>query len=54
MNKDILVDTGVKKGVFKKSSIMGWEITLTNNEMKNIIKVIKSLGNRGIYYYKSY
>ena len=54
MNNDILVDTGVKKGVFKKSSITGWEITLTNNEMKNIIKVIKSLGNRGIYYYKSY
>ena len=54
MNNEILVDAGVKKGVFKKSSITGWGITLANNEMKNNIKVIKSLGNRGIYYYKSY
>ena len=54
MNNDIFVDAGVKEGVFKKSSITGWGITLTNNEMKNNIKVIKSLGNRAIYYYKSY
>ena len=27
---------------------MGWGITLTNNEIKDILKVIKSLENRGI------
>ena len=30
------------------SSIMASEITLTNNEIKDIMKAIKSLENRGI------
>ena len=52
INSDILVDAGlnllgskIKKGI---SSITGSGITLTNNEIKDIIKVIKSLGHRGI------
>ena len=28
--------------------LMGWELMLTNNEMKDIIKIIKSLENREI------
>ena len=34
-----LIGKSIKKGI---SSIMGSGITLTNNEMKDIIKVIKS------------
>ena len=51
INNDILVDIGLnllgkktKKGI---SSVKGSRITLTNNEIKDIIKVIKSLENRG-------
>ena len=52
INNDTLVDAGVnllgkkiKKGI---SSITGSGISLTNNEIKDIIKVIKSLENAGI------
>ena len=52
-NKDIFVDAGlnvigkkIKNGI---SSITGSGITLTNNEIKDIIKVIKFLENIGIY-----
>ena len=52
LNDDTLVDAGlnitgkeVKKGI---SSIKGSGITLTNNEIKDIMKIIKSLENRGI------
>ena len=52
MNKDILVDSGlniigkkIKKGI---SSITRSGITLKNNEIKDIIKIIKSLENKGI------
>ena len=52
LNNDILVDAGlniigknIKKGI---SSITGLGITLTSNEIKDFIKVIKSLENRGI------
>ena len=52
LNKDILVDAGlniigkkIKKGI---SLITGAGITLTNNKIKDIRKVIKSLKNRGI------
>ena len=48
----LFVDTGlnitgkkIEKGI---SSITGSGITLTNNEIKDILKVIKSLENRGI------
>ena len=51
-NKDVFVDAGlsllgkkIKKGI---SSIKGAGITLTNNEIKDIMKVIKYLENRGI------
>ena len=51
-NKDAFVDTGlsllgktIKKGIL---SIIGSGITLTNNEIKDIMKVIKSSENRGI------
>ena len=51
-NKDVFVDAGlsllgkkIKKGI---SSIKGSGITLTNNEIKDIMKVIKYLENRGI------
>ena len=37
---------GALKNIFGDYS--GAEITLTNNEIKDIIKVIKSLENRGI------
>ena len=47
-----LVDTGLniigKKNKKRISSIMGSEITLTNNETKDIMKVIRSLENRRI------
>ena len=33
--------------MFKKKYITSSEITFTNNEIKNIMKVIKSLENRG-------
>ena len=36
------------KGLNRISSITASEITLTNNEIKDIMKVIKSLENRGI------
>ena len=52
MNKDILVDSGlniigkkIKKGI---SSITRSGITLEINEIKDIIKIIKSLENKGI------
>ena len=52
INKDILVDAGlniigkkIKKGI---SSITGSGITPTNNEIKDIMNVIKSLDDRGI------
>ena len=52
INKDIHVDAGliiigekIRKGIF---SITGSGITLTNNEIKDIINLIKSLENRGI------
>ena len=52
-NDDIFTDTGlnsVGKKIFKKgiSSITCLGITLTNNEVKDIINAIKSLENRGI------
>ena len=50
LNDDILADVGlnmigrkIKKGI---SSIKGLGVTPTNNEIKEIIKVIKSLENR--------
>ena len=52
LNKDIFVDEvfnvigkNIKKGIL---SISGSGITLTNNEIKDIIKLIKSLENRRI------
>ena len=52
INNDILVDAGlsllgkkIKKWIL---SITGSGITLTNNEIKDIMKVIKYLENRGI------
>ena len=52
LNKDIFVDAGIyvickmiKKWIL---SITGSGITLTNNEIKYIVKAIKSLENRGI------
>ena len=52
LNKDILVDAGLnmigKKIKKRILSITGSGITLTNNETKDIIKVLKSLGTRGI------
>ena len=52
IDSKLFLDTGlniigkkIKKGI---SSITGLGITLTNNEIKNIMKVIKSLENRGI------
>ena len=51
-NHKIIVDAGlnalakkIKKGI---SSMIGSGITLSNNERKDIIKVIKSFENRGI------
>ena len=53
-NSDILVDAAlsllgkkIKGGI---SSITGSEITLTNNEIKGITKVITFLENRGILF----
>ena len=40
-----LLGEKIKKGI---SSITGLETTLTNNEIKDIMKVIKSLENRGV------
>ena len=56
INNDVLVDSGLclldKKIKIKKlkltSSVTGTGITLTNNEMKDIIKITKSLENIGI------
>ena len=52
LNKDILVDAGLnmigKKIKKRILSITGSGITLTNNETKDIIKVLKSLETRGI------
>ena len=52
LNKDIFVDEvfnvigkNIKKGIL---SISGSGITLTNNEIKDVIKLIKSLENRRI------
>ena len=52
LNKDIFVDEvfnvigkNIKKGIL---SISGSGITLTNNEIKDIIKLIKTLENRRI------
>ena len=56
MKKDIpkfLLNTGLniltKKLYENLSSVMGSGITLTNNEMKYIIEIIKLLENRGIW-----
>ena len=56
MKKDIpkfLLNTGLnilnKKLYENLSSVMGSGITLTNNEMKYIIEIIKLLQNRGIW-----
>ena len=56
MKKDIpkfLLNTGLniltKKLYENLSSVMGSVITLTNNEMKYIIEIIKLLENRGIW-----
>ena len=53
VNNEILVDTGlniigekIKKGI---SSITGSRITLTNNEIKDIMKIIKSLENKEVF-----
>ena len=53
VNNEILVDTGlniigekIKKGI---SSITGSRITLTNNEIKDIMKIIKSLESKEIF-----
>ena len=53
VNNEILVDTGlniigekIKKGI---SSITGSRITLTNNEIKDIMKIIKSLECKEIF-----
>ena len=52
LNNNLLVDTGINivgKKIRKEiSSITGSRITLTHNEMKDIMKVIKPLQNRGI------
>ena len=52
LNSNLLVDAGLNiiGKIIKKeiSSIIGSGITLTNNETKDIIKLIKSLDNRGI------
>ena len=52
LNNDILVDAGLdtvgKKIKIGISTITGSAITLTNNEIKDIIKVIKSLEKGGI------
>ena len=52
INNDTIVDDGlslvgkkIKKGI---SSIRDSGITLTNNRIKDIMKVMKSLENRGI------
>ena len=47
----ILVDAGLSllgEKIFKNSSFTGSGITLTNDEIKDIRKVIKSLKNKGI------
>ena len=41
VDNSITIITGIKK-------VFGTGVTLTDNEIKNIIKVIKSLENRGI------
>ena len=58
INKVILVDARlnllgkkIEKGI---SSIIDSGITLTNNEIKDIIKLIKSLENRGILLKRNY
>ena len=52
LNNNLLVDTGINivdKKIRKEiSSITGSRITLTHNEVKDIMKVIKPLQNRGI------
>ena len=51
--QNFLADAGLKfihkekKSKERLSSITGSEITLTNNEIKNVIKVISSLEKRG-------
>ena len=54
LDQDIFIEAGlnligkmIKKGI---SSITSSGITLTNNEIKDIMKVIKSLENRGILF----
>ena len=37
-----------KKSKIRLSVVMGLEMTLTNNDIKDIINVIRSLGNRGV------
>ena len=46
--EDITVDTRILLKDQKKLSINGSAITLTNNEIKDIMKVIRSRKNRGI------
>ena len=43
-----LIDIGYNKFNNKISPVMGSGLTLTNNEIEYIIKVLKSLENRGI------
>ena len=50
INNGVLVNAGFNllgKNIKKKSSIVSSKITLTNNEIKDIIEVTKSLGNTG-------
>ena len=49
--KDTIVDIGLD---FLAGKFNCLEITLTNIEMKDIIKVIRSLENRGILWKKNY
>ena len=46
--KEVFVDAGLSLLGKKTKKISGSEITLINNEVKDIVKLIKSLGNRGI------
>ena len=54
LNDDVLVDAGLslldEKIKNRISSITGWGITLTNKGIKDIIKVSRSLENRGILF----
>ena len=47
-NKNLDKDAGLSMVTNKKKKKFGSGITLANNEIKDIMKVIKSLGNKGI------